>query len=412
MTELEVELYGHRVGSLRGTWRDFDFHADRDSIERWGLDSTVLSVAVPLSHLPARGDKSRRQTFFAELLPEGEMLSQLAQEARVQTYDTIGLLRHYGRDVAGALQIWDPEQPGEPREPRTEPLDEAQVARMLANVLDNPLGNRTPAGKTSLAGVQYKIVLARGSDGGWASALDGYPSTHIVKPAPVRHPSMIFDEEFGARLARRIGLASFATEMQYFGDAPALVIERYDRTHDEPYRRIHQEDFSQALGAKGNEKYQEYGGKVTLARIARVLKEHARAEDLSQLARMLVLSVAVGNLDMHAKNISIIHSEDADAALAPMYDVVPQAHHEGIDGKLALAVNGIYAHTMVTRVDLLAETAAWGLRSPERLIDDTLTQVLDAATTEIPLDGAHPHLTDDITRFSLNLIEGRPAGAN
>lgn len=39
------------------------------------------------------------------------MLQRLAQEASVPEGDTIGLLRRYGRDVAGALQIWDPEVP-------------------------------------------------------------------------------------------------------------------------------------------------------------------------------------------------------------------------------------------------------------------------------------------------------------
>ena len=44
-------------------------------------------------------------------------------------HDAVGFLRHYGRDVAGALQVWDPEVPGEPRTPRRVPLDDAGVAR-------------------------------------------------------------------------------------------------------------------------------------------------------------------------------------------------------------------------------------------------------------------------------------------
>jgi serine/threonine-protein kinase HipA len=49
---------------------------------------------------------------------------------------------------------------------------------------------------------------------------------------------------------------------------PAVVIERYDRSPDAPQGRIHQEDFNQVLGAVGNQKYQKYGGKVSLERIA------------------------------------------------------------------------------------------------------------------------------------------------
>src|SRR5690606_30690743 len=122
----------------------------------------------------------KRRNFIQELLPEGRMLKKLAQEASVPESDTIGLLRRYGRDVAGAMQIWDPDVPGEPRLPRLERLDEAGVAKLLEKVYDFPLGNKPRGGKSSLAGVQDKIVLAHTAEG-WHSALDGYPSTHILK---------------------------------------------------------------------------------------------------------------------------------------------------------------------------------------------------------------------------------------
>ncbi len=84
----------------------------------------------------------------------------------VPEQDVVGLLRAYGRDVAGALQLWDPEAPGEPRQPALEPLTDAGVSEMLRHVQDNPLGNQPVGGKTSLAGVQDKIVLARSTSAG------------------------------------------------------------------------------------------------------------------------------------------------------------------------------------------------------------------------------------------------------
>ena len=110
------------------------------------------------------------------------MRTRLAQTAGVQAHDVIGLLRQFGRDVAGALQIWDPQVPGEPTSPRYEPVEQGDVARMLEAVSEEPLGNKPIGGKTSLAGVQDKIVLARRSDDGWSRVLDGAPSTHILKP--------------------------------------------------------------------------------------------------------------------------------------------------------------------------------------------------------------------------------------
>ena len=100
--------------------------------------------------------------------------------------------------------------------------------------------------------------------------IDGWPSTHILKPESRDYPTSIYDEEFGARFARATGLTSFPTWIEEFDGVPAVVIERYDRSPDAPQGRIHQEDFNQVLGAAGNQKYQKYGGKVSLERIARV----------------------------------------------------------------------------------------------------------------------------------------------
>ena len=128
---------------------------------------------------------------------------------------------------------------------------------------------------------------------------------------------------------------------------PAVVIERYDRSPDAPQGRIHQEDFNQVLGAAGNQKYQKYGGKVSLERIARVFSAIGDRDSLERLFKLVVVSVAVGNLDLHAKNVSLLHRPDGSMTLSPAYDVVPQAHQPN-DGEVALAVGGEYRHAAIT----------------------------------------------------------------
>lgn len=409
MADLVVELYGTRVGTLTGTWRTFDFVATRSAVEEFGIDSTILSVAIPLAAVPTRSHKARRQNFFRELLPEGQMLTLLAQQAGLTEQDVIGLLRTYGRDVAGALQIWDPDAPGEPRQPGLVPLTIAEVADMLTNVQRNPLGNRPTSGKTSLAGVQDKIVLVHGSDG-WSRPIDGYPSTHILKPESRDFPTMIYNEEYGSRFARAAGLSGFHTWIEDFDATPAVVIERYDRSLGAPQGRIHQEDFNQVLGASGNAKYQKHGGgRVSLARIAGVLSAVGDQGSLERLLRMTVIAVAVGNLDLHAKNISLLHRPDGSMTLAPAYDLVPQVHQPN-DQEMALAVDQEYRHRAITRTHLVAEGTAWGLSDAEHVVDDTLACVVDTATAEVPHPRAHPSLRDDITRFASNLVAGRAVG--
>jgi serine/threonine-protein kinase HipA len=83
---------------------------------------------------------------------------------------------------------------------------------------------------------------------------------------------------------------------------PRQIIERYDRSPDAPQGRIHQEDFNQVLAAAGNQKYQKYGGKVSLKRIEQVFAAIGDQDSLERLFKLVVVSVAVGNLDLHAKN--------------------------------------------------------------------------------------------------------------
>ncbi len=403
---LAVELYGQVVGELEGDARTFDFTPTSDGIGSFGTNSTVLSVTIPLSPTQRRDHARRRRNWFAELLPEGAMYDHMIAQAGLRRDDTPAFLARFGRDVAGALQVWDLDDPTEPKTPSVRSLAPGEVRALLEDPIGSPLANDPQSGKSSLGGVQPKVVLVRTSDG-WAQALGGYPSTHILKPRLDGDKStVIYDEEYGSRIARRLGLASFETWIEEFDGLPALVIERYDRKSGE---RVHQEDFNQALGASKNEKYQEIGGIVSLKRVADTLRKHTSEADLQRLARMVVLAVGIGNLDLHAKNLGLLQPADADVALAPAYDVVPQAYLPN-DGKLALAVNNKYRHTSITRDDLYAEFTLWRLRHARDAVRSALDELYSVVQQESPLDGAAPELEHTILNFIDNLRDGSPVG--
>lgn len=403
---LAVELHGTVVGKLIGTARTFDFTPTDEGIESFGANSPVLSVAIPLAPAQRRDHASRRRNWFSELLPEGNQYDYMLAQAGLRRDDTPTFLARYGRDLAGALQVWDLDDPTEPRTPSLRELTPSEVRSLLEDPMGSPLANDPQAGKSSLGGVQPKVVLVRTASG-WAQALGGYPTTHILKPRLGGNRStVIYDEEYGSRIARLMGLADFATRIEVFDGLPALVIERFDRESGE---RIHQEDFSQILGASRTEKYQEVGGIVSLKRIAETLRRHAPETDLRRLARIVVLAVAIGNLDLHTKNLGLLHSSDGHVSLAPAYDVVPQAHLPN-DGKLALAVNNTYRHLAVTRDDLHAEFAKWHLGRAGDAIGSALDELSSVVQQEAPLDGAVDNLQDTILAFIHNLRSGSPVG--
>jgi serine/threonine-protein kinase HipA len=394
MPSLEVHLYETHVGDLVGnSWRDFDFVAMGAAIDRFGVGSTVLSESVPLVPRQPRGKAARRRVFFDELLPEGAARQRLADRARVTPMDTLGLLAAYGRDVAGAVQVIDPTAADAAEPPRARALSTADTVDLLDHVAAFPLGNAPMSGKASLAGVQEKVLLARVGDR-WAQCLYGYPSTHILKPVARSHSDMIYNEEYASRLARALGLAPYATWIETFECTDALVIERYDRDDEILGRRLHQEDFNQALGASGAEKYQEHSGKVSLGRVASVVASLEGLGGLERLLTLVTLAVAVGNLDMHAKNISLLHPPEGPARLAPAYDVVPLTHYPGIDGRMAMAINDVYEHSRIRRNDLIAEAGRWGLGAgrAEEVIDQAVKVVRSTVEHESPHARAVPGL--------------------
>lgn len=394
MASLEVYLYETHIGDLVGnSWRDFDFVATSPAIDRFGVGSTVLSESVALVPHQPRGKAARRRVFFDELLPEGAARQRLAERIRIAPADTLGLLAAYGRDVAGAVQIIDPTAADAADLPRTRALSAADIVDLIDDVAAFPLGNAPMSGKASLAGVQEKVLLARVGDR-WSQCLYGYTSTHILKPAARPHSDMIYNEEYASRLARALGLAPYATWIETFEGTDALVIERYDRDDAIPGRRLHQEDFNQVLGASGAEKYQEHSGKVSLGRVASVVASSEGLDGLGRLLTLVTLSFVVGNLDLHAKNFSLLHPPQGPAKLAPAYDVVPLTHYPGIDGRMAMAINDIYEHSRIRRSDFIAEAGRWGvaLIRAEQIIDQALAVIRSTVQDEVPHPRAVPGL--------------------
>lgn len=403
---LAVELYGTVVGTLNPDARTFDFTPSPEGIDVFGTNSPVLSVTIPLTPTQRRDHAGRRRNWFAELLPEGDQYDYMLAQGGLRRDDTPAFLARYGRDVAGALQVWDRDDPTEPKSPGVRAVTPAEVRGLLEDPIGSPLANDPRSGKSSLGGVQPKVVLVR-TDDGWAQALGGYPSTHLLKPRlGGNKATVIYDEEYGSRIARRLGLADFETSIEEFNGLAAIVIERYDRVGGD---RVHQEDFSQVLGASRNQKYQEIGGIVSFRRVAATLKTHTPEPDLQRLARMVVLAVGIGNLDLHTKNLGLLHPADGDVTLAPAYDVVPQSHLPG-DGRMALAVNGKYRHSEITREDLFAEFRSWGLNRARALTQDTLEQLQTILEEEKPLNGAFPLLQQQLIAVTENLRRGNPAG--
>ena len=93
-------------------------------------------------------------------------------------------------------------------------------------------------------------------------------------------------------LARAVGLQAAPTSARKIGEIEYLLSERYDRAidGDGTIRRLHQEDFCQALGIPSEIKYQAEGGPClkdcfALLRLASTAKWRLK-RDLTEIFRL------------------------------------------------------------------------------------------------------------------------------
>jgi serine/threonine-protein kinase HipA len=126
------------------------------------------------------------------------------------------------------------------------------------------------------------------------------------------------------------------------GKRSYLLVERYDRLlQDGSLRRLHQEDFCQALGLPPSAKYQRSqakGPKGSFAQMMDRLRAIGGAGDVFRLWDAMVFNVLCCNTDAHLKNYSVLIRGDG-VELSPIYDVMCAKVWDGITENLALDVD-------------------------------------------------------------------------
>ena len=300
--------------------------------------------APPLSaSLPKRTESYTRREcrpFFGGLLPEEGQRKAAAQALGVSSGNDFALLDKLGGDVAGALQLLPPgEPPQDPHSAQPKLLDEADLIRVLDSLPIRPLLAGEEGLRLSLAGSQSKVPVVL-VEGEVALPSPRQPTTHILKPAITRFPGTTENEAFVMRLAAATGLDAAWVEPRVVRDRTFLLVARYDRSTDSDghVRRIHQEDFCQALGINPERKYAGEGGpsfKDCFALLRRVSLRPA--VEVLKLLDAVIFNLIVGNADAHGKNFSILY-EEGRPRLAPLYDLLATVAYPELSPRLAMKI--------------------------------------------------------------------------
>jgi serine/threonine-protein kinase HipA len=319
MASLPVYFEQRRVGTIEVDKNGPGFTYDPAWVK--------LRGAFPVSTtMPLKSERIAPDVFLpwaANLLPENEQLRTLGQILGMTRSDVIGLLSAIGGDTAGALSIG---QPGRTGSVLWRPVGSGdELERVMEELPNKPFLVGEEGVSMSLAGAQTKLAVSVDDTGRICVPMNGSPSTHILKPDTPRLPGGVQNEAFCLTLARRMDVPAPAITTGLAGKRSYLLVTRYDRTNvGGRWRRLHQEDYCQALATPPSAKYEVNHtgiGGPTLQGMFEVTRRHLPATDIVRLLDMVVVNVLACNTDAHAKNYSIMIRGNG-ASLAPLYDVM------------------------------------------------------------------------------------------
>ena len=326
-----------------------------------------VSISLPL----AKKIFSEQETknFFDGLLPEGFTRKSISKAIHAAEDDYITILKNLGAECLGAVKIIDnaaiPEKPDYEllTMDRIKELAEEGASKSAAFVVNSHVSLTGASGKV---GLYYDEKRDR-----WFSPKGDAPSTHIVKQSHIKYENIIVNEQLCLLTARKLGIKTPESFIIETGSNPEdrntlFATKRYDREIDNnsktikglavPYR-LHQEDFSQALGIPAYQKYEEKGGKY-LKKMFDLLRSFSAdpIKDRLELWRICIFNYLIGNTDNHIKNISLLYNKDLSyVRLAPLYDVICTTLYKNTSDEMALSINGKYRIKDIKREDFRFE---------------------------------------------------------
>jgi serine/threonine-protein kinase HipA len=348
----------------------------------------IEAKGPPLSvNLPLRAEAYPHRdclAFFGNLLPEEDVRTQVALATGISVANDYKLLERFGGDVAGAVTLRPAGEGSEEAErDELEILSPQRLDEILTQLPQRPFAvDEAGEVRMSLAGAQSKLPVVEAGDAFALPHGSARPTTHILKPEPERFPGLVANEFFCMRLAEEAGLqVAPVRRAETMSGLPFLIVARYDRDLTrEPIRRLHQEDFCQALGKLQVEKYQHEGG-PGVRDAMNLIDEHsaAPARDRQQFWLALAFNVLIGNCDAHGKNYSLLYDSPAPS-LAPFYDLLSTAVYEELTTRLAMSIDGATHLEEVSDAawEKLASDVGFAPRFLEQRMEPFAERVLDA----------------------------------
>ena len=331
-----------------------------------------ISIHLPLSENAFSVDDTRN--FFEGLLPEGFTRRCVARLLHTDANNYLSLLAGLGNECLGAIKITDENNEVVNADYQKLTIDEvSQLAREGAM----ETAELVTKSHLSLTGASGKVGLYYDENNkDWYLPKGSAPSTYIVKQSHVRLDGIVTNEQLCMMTAGNMGIEIPESFIVNVGDGRdeevLLATKRYDRAIKDglkkinglsvPYR-LHQEDFSQAMGISAHNKYESDN-----AGYLKMMFEIIRQKSFNPIADQLkmwdicIFNYLIGNTDNHIKNVSLLYDEELKTVcLAPAYDILSTVIYTSSTRDMAFSIGNEYDIKKITRDSFRREAANIGL---------------------------------------------------
>ncbi len=333
--------------------------------KEWIEDDTSFPISISMPFQKEEFGNKVTLAFFENLLPEGNVRAIL--EKWHHSEGAFNTLSKYGEDCAGALVITSKKSP--PKVKIKEANLEIELSEIYESISENKgavdlIADKNP-GYLSIAGAQDKFPCIF-ENGKIYLPKSGEPTTHIVKtPIMVKGiKESVYNEYFCMQLASKIGFSVPKSNI-LDGVHPLFLIERYDRhLVGKMMKRVHQQDFCQALGILSSEKYESDGGpsfETDFKLMIENVTAKKRVESTFRLIDWLCFNLLIGNNDSHSKNISFLMIE-GKYELSPFYDLISTAIYPTLDARFSFKIGDVSSYTSIGAKALTKEEKKLGIK--------------------------------------------------
>lgn len=343
--KLNVFWNNEKVGTLYQVFKKNKIRLLFSYSDTWDGNPISLSLPIP----DDRNELILATNFFKFLTFEESQKEIICGRLGIKETNNFALLKKFGKDCAGALQILpygitlEKEKETVLRDVTFE-VEEHITSEAIYR--DNKI--LTPnlfvdcKARLSLAGNQDKLPCVYKD--GKIYVPDKGMTTHILKTPSKRFQNLPENEYLCMKLAKKIGFDVPDCELIKIADKWCYVVKRYDRKDGQ---RLHQEDFAQALGL--DKKYQDEGGPNIKSCMSVIKNYHLSDKDKEDFIKFVIFNYCIGNTDAHGRNYSILIPKNGQARLAPLYDLVCPLVYP-LDRKVAMSIGKTFVIDKIREV--------------------------------------------------------------